>query len=101
MRKTRLIAVVLLCAAAVSSAFGQDRKVKSQVPPTYPEMARSMHLTGTVRVQVSITPDGSVKDAKIVGGHPMLADAALKAISRWKFEPGPAETQVIAVDFKQ
>lgn len=60
-----------------------------------------MHLSGTVRVQITITPQGAVKDPKILGGHPLLADAAVRAISKWKYENGPEETKIVAVDFKR
>jgi outer membrane biosynthesis protein TonB len=42
-----------------------------------------------------------VRDAKVVGGHPLLADAAVRAISKWKYEPGPEETTIVQVDFKR
>src|SRR5205807_1822078 len=50
-----------------SRAFAEDhpeRKVRTRVEPVYPEIARRMNLNGTVRVQVVISPNGSVKDTK-------------------------------------
>lgn len=93
-----LVAIVLIFAAPLCA---QERKLKDQVPPAYPEMAKSMHLAGTVRIQVTITAQGVVKDTKILGGHPLLADAAVKAIQKWKYEPGPEETKIVQVDFKR
>jgi TonB family protein len=84
----------------VTSAAAQDRKLKEQVSPQYPEMAKSMHIAGSVKVQVTIEPNGSVKETKVIGGHPLLADAAVRAISKWKYEPGAEETKVVQVDFK-
>jgi TonB family protein len=40
-----------------------------------------------------------VKEAKVIGGHPVLANAALEAAKRWRFEPAPAETTGV-VEFK-
>jgi len=75
------------------------RRAKTKVQPAYPELARKMNITGTVKVQVTVAPNGSVKDAKVVGGHPVLASAALEAVKKWRFEPAAAESTGI-VDFK-
>jgi TonB family protein len=82
------------------SLRAEDRKVKTQVDPVYPELAKNMHLNGTVRVEVTVNEQGSVKTAKVVGGNPVLADAAVKAVQKWRFEPGPEETKVLTFDFK-
>jgi TonB family protein len=102
----RLFAVGLLVLggwAAISAplVWGQEisRKVKTKVVPNYPELAQRMKLTGVVRVQVTISPNGSVKDAKLMGGHPVLATAALDAIKKWRFENGPDEATGI-VEFR-
>ena len=84
---------------------GQDpaneivRRAKSKVQPVYPDLARKMNITGTVKVQVVVAPNGTVKDAKVVGGHPVLASAALDAVKKWRFEPAPVESTGV-VDFK-
>jgi TonB family protein len=75
------------------------RQVKSKVLAVYPELARKMNLSGTVKVQVVVAPNGSVKEAKVVGGHPVLANAALDAVRKWRFEPAAAESSGI-VNFK-
>ncbi|HEV3305486.1 MAG TPA: energy transducer TonB [Candidatus Sulfotelmatobacter sp.] len=75
------------------------RRAKSKVQPVYPDLARKMNITGTVKVQVVVSPNGTVKDAKIVGGHPVLASAALDAVKKWRFEPAPGESTGV-VDFK-
>jgi TonB family protein len=75
------------------------RRAKSKVQPVYPDLARKMNITGTVKVEVTVSPNGTVKDAKIVGGHPVLASAALEAIKKWRFEPAAMESSGI-VDFK-
>jgi len=75
------------------------RRAKSKVQPVYPELARKMNLTGTVKIEVVVAPNGTVKDAKIVGGHPVLAGAALDAVKKWRFEPAAVESSGV-VDFK-
>ena len=93
--------VIAMGLALAAPAMAQERKAKDSIPPTYPEMAKSMHLAGSVKVQITITPQGQVRDAKILGGHPLLADAAVRAISKWRYEPGVEETKVVQVDFKR
>ena len=75
------------------------RKVKSKVQPTYPDIAKHMSLTGTVKLEVVVAPNGSVKSAKVLGGHPLLSSAAVDAIKKWRFEPGPEDTTGV-IEFK-
>jgi protein TonB len=75
------------------------RKVKVRVAPAYPEIARRMSITGTVRLEVVVAPNGTVKSSKAVGGHPVLVNAAMEAMKRWKFEPAPSASSGI-VEFK-
>jgi TonB family protein len=75
------------------------RRAKSKVQPSYPELARKMNITGTVKVEVVVSPNGAVKDARVVGGHPVLANAALDAAKKWRFEPAGSESTGV-IDFK-
>jgi len=76
-----------------------DRKVKSKVAATYPEIARRMGLTGLVKIQVVVAANGTVKETKVLGGHPILVNAALTAVKKWKFETASGETTG-TVEFK-
>jgi TonB family protein len=75
------------------------RKVKTKVPPVYPDLARRMSISGIVKLSVVVAPNGTVKESKLVGGHPLLVNAALDAIKKWKFDPGSEESTGI-VEFK-
>lgn len=75
------------------------RRAKVKVQPLYPELAHRMNIAGTVKISVTVTPNGTVKEAHVVGGHPLLATAALDAAKKWRFEPAPAESTGI-IDFK-
>lgn len=100
---TSIMALLLGMTAFSPGAFAQEgnRKVKSKVEPAYPQLAKQMHITGVVRVEVVVAPAGTVKSTKVLGGHPLLANAAEDAAKKWKFEPGPAETTMTLVfDFK-
>jgi TonB family protein len=96
----RMFAVGLLllggwAATSAPLAWGQEeisRKAKIKVAPVYPDLARRMNITGVVKIQITVAANGSVKNAKLVGGHPVLANAALDAIKRWRFEAGSEES---------
>jgi TonB family protein len=75
------------------------RRAKTKVQPNYPDLARKMNITGTVKVEVVVAPNGTVKEARVVGGHPVLANAALDAAKKWRFEPSSVESSGI-IDFK-
>jgi TonB family protein len=75
------------------------RKVKTKVPPVYPDIARRMSITGVVKVSVVVAPNGTVKSTKVIGGHPLLVNAAMDAVKRWKFEASPEESTGV-VEFK-
>jgi TonB family protein len=74
------------------------RKLKSSVPPEYPELARRLQLKGTARVSVTVAPDGRVTNAKELGGNPVLVEALLRAVKKWKYEPAAKES-VVEVKF--
>jgi TonB family protein len=96
----RVFAVGLLllggwAATSTPLAWGQEeinRKPKTKVAPVYPELARRMNITGVVKVEITVAANGSVKNAKLVGGHPVLANAALDAVRKWRFETGSGES---------
>jgi TonB family protein len=89
-------------AASAGPAWGQEeitRKLKSKIAPVYPDLARRMGITGAVKVQITVATNGTVKNAKLVGGHPVLANPALDAIKKWRYEPSNEETTGI-VEFR-
>ncbi|HZQ24119.1 MAG TPA: energy transducer TonB [Terriglobales bacterium] len=98
-----LLAVITTVGAFSTSGAQQQeeltRKVKTKVAPSYPEIARRMNLSGTVKLEVVVAPNGSVKSTKIIGGHPLLASSAIDAVKKWRFEPASDETTGI-VEFK-
>jgi TonB family protein len=78
------------------------RALRSSSTPEYPDLARRLNLAGAVQLQVVVRADGTVKDVKVIGGHPLLTDAAVKAVWEWKFRPGRSETvEKVKVSFGQ
>jgi TonB family protein len=77
-----------------------SRKIISRMVPVYPELARTMQIHGTVRVNVVIAPNGKVKLTQVVGGNPVLIKAAVDAIDKWRWAPASQETkELIQLDF--
>jgi protein TonB len=91
-------AVVLLAVPPWVSAqrdnAANERRILSQVQPIYPEIARQMQMTGTVRLEVVVAPNGKLKTARVLGGSPLLAQAAVNAVEKWRWEPLTTETKV-------
>lgn len=95
-----LSAIFLLPPAAFSQDSAAKRKVNHRVVPDYPSLARQMNITGKVKIEAVVAPDGHVKSTHAVGGSPLLVDAAIKALKSWKFESGPKETtEIVEFDF--
>jgi protein TonB len=97
---TAVLAAVMVSAQQSAVEEGK-RKIKSRTNPQYSDLARRMNLSGKVKIELVIAPDGRVKNARVIGGHPVLVQACLDAVKEWKFEPAPEETtQMIEFDFK-
>jgi TonB family protein len=77
----------------------EKRPVKTLIQPLVPELAKQLNLSGVVKIEVAIAPDGKVKSTRIVGGHPLLAAAAESAAQKSMFQPGPRETTEI-IEFR-
>ncbi len=87
--------------AQSGSTDESKRKIKTKTAPAYPELARRLNVSGKVKIEVVITPDGHVKSTRVIGGHPLLVQACQDAVKEWKFLPAPEETtQIIEFDFR-
>jgi TonB family protein len=88
--------------ATATTAGTTDRKISQRVAPGYPELAKKMHIHGMVRVEAVVRPNGTVKSTRILGGNPVLIEAAQDAVTKWKFEPAQAETtEVVQLSFEK
>lgn len=95
-----LVVTLTLVGATVRqpAAYGQEapdtskRRVKTKVLPDYPPLAKQMKVTGRVKIETTISADGHVTGTRVVGGSPLLVNAALDAVKKWRFEPAGKET---------
>ena len=67
------------------------------VQPSYPAIARSAHVSGTVTVQVTIDESGNVISAHATSGHPLLQSSAVAAARASKFSPTKLSGQAVKV----
>ena len=86
-------------AAAQTDQNAGGRKIVNRVVPLYPPIARSMNLSGTVKLEAFVLPNGSVKSVQVRGGNPLLAQAAETAVHEWKWEKTDHDSYEL-VEFK-
>jgi TonB family protein len=75
-----------------SESDAGKRRIRVKVTPTYPALARQMNVYGRVKIEATVAADGHVLTTHVVGGSPLLVMAALDAIKKFQFEPGPKDT---------
>ncbi len=66
-----------------------------RVNPVYPTAARSIRITGIVRVDVLIDEGGKVVEVQNTNGPSMLQRAALDVIKKWQFKPFTRDGQPV------
>jgi periplasmic protein TonB len=76
----------------------QAAKIISQSQPTYPALARQARIQGTVVLRAIIGTDGLVNELQVISGHPLLVQAALDAVKRWRYQPTLLNDQPVEVD---
>ena len=99
-----LLAVMLL--APLRRGLAQDdsspapRKLVKSPKPLYPNLARTMNLSGTVRIEALVEPNGSVKSVEVKGGNPLLAQSAQFAVREWKWAKAERPTtEILEIHF--
>ncbi len=55
--------------------------------PEYPPLAKMARIQGTVRLAAVISKDGTIQDLKMLSGHPLLVQAAMSAVQKWRYQP--------------
>lgn len=82
-------------------AISEAARLLSRQDPIYPETARSQGAYGTVEVHFVIDKDGTVRSVSVVKGSPLLSEAAMDAVRKWRYKPAqvngkPAESDATA-----
>jgi TonB family protein len=104
-------AIAVVCLAGVPlradmrvAADDALKAVVKKVDPVYPPIAKQMHVTGKVTVDVTVDTTGSVTDVKVTSGNALLTPTVLDAVKKWKFTPfngatGEPTKVVASIDF--
>jgi TonB family protein len=93
---TLVISLLFLAASSTPPAYAQktqERKIVYRVEPEYPPDLKHAGIGGYVRLEATIASNGSVEDTNVTGGNPVLAEAAVTAIKKWKYEPLAYQTK--------
>lgn len=76
------------------------RRLLARVEPVYPVVLLGRHIGGTVRLNLTIAPNGTVQDVELLGGNPILGEAAMVAVKQWVYAPGRSRTMAeVSVPF--
>ncbi len=76
----------------------QIGRLISKAEPVYPPEALRQRMAGTVKVHVVIGANGTVEKAEPLNGPTLLAEAALRAVQQWRYEPTMLGSQAIDVE---
>lgn len=68
------------------------------IQPAYPAIAKAAGVQGRVVIEAIISKQGFVQQARALSGQPMLAQAALAAVSRARYQPYQLNGQPVEVD---
>ncbi len=77
-----------------------QRTLLIRVEPEYPETLKRLLIGGTVRLAVTVAPNGTVENVKQLGGNPALVEAAIVAVKQWVYAPANSRTKLqVAIPF--
>jgi len=80
--------------APAQSSEKTTRKLLTKVEPGYPPDLKRARIGGIVRMDVVVSPRGSVENVSVIGGNPILVDTAVKAVKKWKYATADYETVI-------
>jgi TonB family protein len=63
-----------------------DGLVLRRIEPSYPPLARSARVQGTVILDAIIGKDGTVLRLSVLSGNPLLVGSAISAVQRWQYK---------------
>jgi TonB family protein len=94
------LALGLVPMLRAQSVEHSGRKVIRTQKPDYPPILKNSRIGGTVRLNANVLANGTVANVQVLGGNPILADSAVKAVMKWKYAPGASTSnEIITFDF--
>src|SRR3984885_10833018 len=76
----------------------QAANLLHQVLPVYPAIAKTAHVSGTVRLHAVIAKDGTIQELQYVSGPALLMRAAMDAVHDWRYHPTMLNGEPVEVD---
>jgi protein TonB len=83
--------------AHLPSTVAAGLLIRKVIPP-YPPLAKETHTGGTVILAATISKEGTIINLRVVSGPPMLQQAALDAVSQWRYRPYLLNGQPVDVE---
>jgi len=87
-------------AAAEAARAAQNYQPLVKKAPTYPDTALDRRLEGDCTVEYTVTPNGSVRDPRVVPGacsHSVFERPSLQAATRFRYQPRVIDGQAVTV----
>jgi len=79
------------------AALDRTPRTRSQTPPVYPFEAKRGGVSGSVTVEFMVNESGGVVGPRVVEStDAIFNDAALRAVARWRFEPGRKDGRIVS-----
>jgi TonB family protein len=75
----------------------QQKRLKREVRPVYPEVARNAGIEGTISMRVLIGREGQVEQISVLSGEQALQDAAINAVRQWRYQPYMLDGKPVSV----
>ena len=76
----------------------QEGNLIRRVQPTYPPLARTARIQGSVVLAAVISKAGTIDNLRVLSGPPMLVKAALDAVSEWRYRPYILNNEPVEVE---
>jgi TonB family protein len=69
-----------------------SRALLTRIEPEYPLILRGAGIGGTVRMEITVSPQGKVETVTVLGGNPILGESAMKAVRLWIYAASRSRT---------
>lgn len=89
--KSLLCLLALLAFTPLLQAQKTARRILYKKVPEYPPALKQAHIGGIVRLQIVISPRGSVGLVVPIGGNAALVESATRAVKKWKYAAADSE----------
>jgi len=81
----------------VSSRVAEEMKIHD-VQPKYPREARERGIEGDVLLQATIDTQGNIINLRAVQGEPILVEASMDAVKKWRYRPYKLKGEPVEVE---